>query len=162
MSQDEQHLNLLSLFHYIFGAMIALFACFPLIHVAVGILMLSGMLDGEDAPPRALGLLLVLLPAVFIFAGWVLAALVIVAGRKLRRRASRMFCMVVAGSSACSCHSARCWACSPSWCFRGSRSGSFLNRAEMPPQCPDPAALAISPPERPMKSRARPCYYPRA
>jgi hypothetical protein len=97
MSQDEQHLNLLSLFHYIFGAMIALFACFPLIHVAVGILMLSGMLDGEDAPPRALGLLLVLLPAVFIFAGWVLAALVIVAGRKLRRRASRMFCMVVAG-----------------------------------------------------------------
>jgi thiol:disulfide interchange protein len=97
MSQDEQHLNLLAIFHFILGGMIALFACFPMIHMVVGILMLSGMLDGEDAPPRALGILLIAIPAVFIFAGWVIAALVIVAGRKLRRRASWTFCMIVAG-----------------------------------------------------------------
>jgi hypothetical protein len=35
--------------------------------------------------------------SLFILGGWTLAILMIVAGRKLARRASRLFCLVVAG-----------------------------------------------------------------
>jgi hypothetical protein len=32
-STDEQHLQLLAIFHYVVGGMTALFACMPLIHL---------------------------------------------------------------------------------------------------------------------------------
>lgn len=97
MSQDEKHLNLLSTFHFIFGGLKILFSCIFLIHVAIGIAMLCGLMDGKDAPPRFLGLFFVLFGSVFIFVGWIIAGLMIVLGAKLRRRTSRSFCIVVAG-----------------------------------------------------------------
>lgn len=97
MTQDEQHLDLLAIFHYIVGGLTALFSCFFLIHVAMGIAMLCGAFDGKDAPPRFMGWLFVLFPSVFIVAGWILAGLVITAGRKLKRRTSYTFCLVIAG-----------------------------------------------------------------
>jgi hypothetical protein len=32
MSEDEQYLRLLSIFHYVVGGIAALFACFPIFH----------------------------------------------------------------------------------------------------------------------------------
>ena len=35
MNQDEEHLRLLSIFHYVCAGLSAFFACIPLIHVTV-------------------------------------------------------------------------------------------------------------------------------
>jgi hypothetical protein len=38
---DEQHIQLLPIFHYVVGGMTALFACMPLIHLGIGIAVCS-------------------------------------------------------------------------------------------------------------------------
>ncbi len=97
MKEDERNLDLLAIFHYIVGGLTALFSCFFLIHVAMGIAMLCGAFDGKDAPPKFFAWFFILFPGVFILAGWTLAGFIVAAGRKLRRRVSRTFCLVVAG-----------------------------------------------------------------
>jgi len=97
MTQTEEHLKLLSLFHYIVGGLTALFACFPFIHLAIGIAILRGAMDGKEAAPHFIGWIFVVIAAVFILLGWIMAGLIIAAGRKLRRRTARTFCLVVAG-----------------------------------------------------------------
>ena len=97
MSQDEKYLNLLSIFHFIFGGLKILFSCIFLIHVVIGIAMLCGAIDGNDPPPRFLGLFFVLFGSGFILVGWIIATLMIILGAKLRSRTSRTFCFVVAG-----------------------------------------------------------------
>lgn len=97
MTEDERNLDLLAIFHYIVGGLTALFSCFFLLHVAMGIAMLCGAFDGKDAPPKFFAWFFILFPAVFIVAGWTLAGFVIAAGRMLKRRVSRTFCLVVAG-----------------------------------------------------------------
>lgn len=94
--EDRQYLKLLSIFHYVVGAMTALFACFPLIHLAIGIAMLCGAFDGKDAPPKFLGLFFVVFSSIFMLFGWTLAVCMIVAGRKLGRYRARTYCLVIA------------------------------------------------------------------
>lgn len=97
MTQDEKHLNLISIFQIIFGGLKILFSCVFLIHVAIGVAMLLGAIDGKDAPPRFVGLFFVLFGTGFILVGWIIATMMIVLGVKLRRRKSRTFCIVAAG-----------------------------------------------------------------
>ncbi len=96
---DEKHLDLLAIFHYILGGIIALFSCFPLIHVFMGIMMISGQLTDNQGqgPPPAFGWFFVVIGSLFILAGWCIAACVAVAGRKLQTRRNRMYCMIIAG-----------------------------------------------------------------
>jgi hypothetical protein len=96
MTQDEQTLNLLGIFHYVVGAITALFACFPIIHLVLGIAMISGKLDGNNPPPAVVGWMFVILAGIFISLGWILAAAMILVGRYLRQRRRRMFCFIVA------------------------------------------------------------------
>lgn len=100
MNQDEQYLNLLSIFHYIVGGLTALFSCMFLMHVAMGIAMLCGGFDAEDAPPKFFAWLFIIFPSLFILAGWTLSGFIIATGRRLKHRTSRTFCLVVAG---CEC-----------------------------------------------------------
>jgi uncharacterized membrane protein len=96
MTQDEQYLDLLSIFHYVVAGLTGAFSCIFLIHVAIGVAMLVGAFDGDhEAPPRAFGWLFILFPSMFILAGWTLAAFMIATGVKLKRRTSRTFCLVV-------------------------------------------------------------------
>lgn len=97
MTQDEQHLNLLSVFHYIVGGLTAFFSCIPFLHMAIGIAMVSGAFENGDAPPELLGWFFIIFPALIIILGWTLAVLIIIAGRKLKQRTSRTFCLVIAG-----------------------------------------------------------------
>ena len=97
MTQDEQNLDLLSIFHYVVGGLAAFCSCFFLIYVAIGIAMLCGAMDGKDAPPEFMGWFFVGLGGVFVLVGWTVAAFIIAAGRKLKRRRSYTFCMVIAG-----------------------------------------------------------------
>ncbi len=100
MTQDEQHLNLLAIFHYVLGGITALFACIFLIHLAMGVGMVSGAFNGEDAPPQFFGWLFILFPSVAILFGWTLAGFIIAAGRKLKQRRAYTFCLVIAS---CEC-----------------------------------------------------------
>ena len=96
MTQDEQYLKLLSVFHYIVAGLTALFSCFLFIHIAIGVAMLCGAFEGKDAPPKFLGLFFIVIPSLFIMAAWVLAGLMIVTGVKLKHRSSYTFCIVIA------------------------------------------------------------------
>jgi uncharacterized membrane protein len=96
MTQDEQNLDVLGIFHYVVGAVTALFACFSVIHLVIGIAMISGKLGGNNPPPAAIGWLFVILTGVFISLGWILSAVMILTGRYLRQRRRRMFCFIVA------------------------------------------------------------------
>lgn len=101
MDKNEQNLNLLSVFHYIAGALTALFACFPVIHIAIGIAILCGAMDGQGSgspPPHFIGWIFVIFPAIFMVFGWALAIAMIIAGVKLKRRRSRTFCIVIAAA----------------------------------------------------------------
>jgi hypothetical protein len=98
MNQDEQHLDLLAIFHYVVGGLTMLGSCVFLFHVGMGIAMLTGAFGhGKDAPPKGLGWVLVAIGSAAVLLGWTLGILMIVAGRKLRRRVSRVFCLVMAG-----------------------------------------------------------------
>ena len=68
MEDYKQQIKLLSTFHYILAGLTALFSCFPFIHVAIGIAIVTGAFDGDgsDVPPRILGWLFIVLPAIFI------------------------------------------------------------------------------------------------
>ena len=96
MNRDEEHLNLLSIFHFVLGGFLFLFACIPLLHVGMGILILSGALDGPEDVPPFIGWFFIIFPAVFILGGWTVSGLVIYAGCKLRQHQMRTFCIVVA------------------------------------------------------------------
>jgi hypothetical protein len=100
-SDDVRYLDLLSIFHYVVGGMAGLFACFPIIHLVFGIMMLSGAIpgsDGDDAfPLTIMGVMFTLIPALIILLGWAFAACVIMAGRNIKWRRHYMFCMVMAG-----------------------------------------------------------------
>ena len=98
MSRDEKQLRLLSIFHYVLGGMGVLFSCFPIIHLVIGIAILTGALEGEgsEVPPRVFGWVLVLFPAAFILLGWTVSLCILVAGRKLKVLRSYQYCFVIA------------------------------------------------------------------
>ncbi len=97
MTEDEQHLNLLSVFHYVVAGLVAFFSCFALPHVIIG----SVMITAEDVEPveRLFGVLFGGMGLFFLLGGWVLAGFLLAAAGKLRRREGHLFCMVVAGVS---------------------------------------------------------------
>ena len=100
MTRDEEHLRLLSIFHYVVGGLAGLFALFPVIHLVLGLFMIfaSDKFAGKGAPPPAfLGWFFVIFAAMFIILGWTFAAFVLTAGRFLARRKHYMFCLVMAG-----------------------------------------------------------------
>lgn len=55
--QDDEHLRLLAIFHYVVAGMQALFASFPIIHFFIGAAMVFGSFGskGGEAPPAAVG-----------------------------------------------------------------------------------------------------------
>ena len=59
MNKDEEHLRLLSIFHYVVGGIAGFFACFPVIHLIMGIAMLPGTFG--NGPPPVFGLLFVMM-----------------------------------------------------------------------------------------------------
>ena len=92
-----QQIRLLSIFHYVVAGLAAMFALFPLIHLAVGIGLLSGRLGGTDPDAALVGWLFVAISVAFIASGLVLAGFIAYAGRCLQQRRRHTLCLVVAG-----------------------------------------------------------------
>jgi hypothetical protein len=69
IAQEEQHLQLLAIFHYIVGGVAAFFACFPLIHLTIGLVMVCGGFSGNQAPPAFVGWLFIILGGAFFLWG---------------------------------------------------------------------------------------------
>ena len=99
-AEDEQHLRLLSLFHYVVGGLTALFACFPLLHVAMGLAMVFspdsfGGKSGEQ-PPAFFGWMFTCLGGGMFLAGLAVAICVALAGRYIRQRTRYWFVFILA------------------------------------------------------------------
>lgn len=102
MNQDQEHLRLLSIFHYIMAGFACLLPVFSLIYIGMGAMMLSGKMP--SSPPSATsahadqlgGWIFIALGGVFFMIGVVAAVLNFIAGRALARRERRTLCLVVA------------------------------------------------------------------
>ena len=95
---DAEHLRLLTVFHSVVAALTAFFACFPLIHLGMGVFMLMKPESFKpNPPPPFLAWFFVIAAALAILAGWTLAGLFLLAGRNLARRRRYLFCQIVAG-----------------------------------------------------------------
>ena len=97
-TQDDEHLWLLSIFHYVVGGMAALISLFPIFHLALGVFFVvaGNKFPGNGPPPPAfVGWVFVIFAASFILIGWTFATLVILNGRFLARRRNYTFCVVM-------------------------------------------------------------------
>ena len=96
---DQQHLRLLSIFHYVLAGITALYACTAFIYLAIGIGVLTGGF-GTEADTQELdsifGWMFVGVAAVALILGWALAVCMVLAGRYMSARRKYLFCMVVA------------------------------------------------------------------
>jgi hypothetical protein len=96
-AQDLEHLRLLSIFHYIVGAITALFSLLPVLHLVVGLLLMTGRIEEPDPAATLIGGMFVAISATFIVCGLTLAGFMIHAGRCIARRRRHLLCVVVAG-----------------------------------------------------------------
>jgi hypothetical protein len=95
--KDYEHLRLLRIFHFVLGGMLAFFGCFPLIHVSVGIALLSGSFGGgRPMPGDFMGLMFVVFGGAAVIFSWTSAILMFVAARCLGRRTHYKLCFAVA------------------------------------------------------------------
>jgi hypothetical protein len=97
--EDAEHLKLLSIFHYVLAGMTALAGCIPIIHVVLGIVMVSGSLPTSPTsppPPAAFGWFFIGFGGLFILLAWTMAVLQFLTARWIAARRRRMFCFVMA------------------------------------------------------------------
>lgn len=106
MEQTEKYLNILGAFHFVVAGIIALVACFPLLHLSFGIAMLA---DPAFPPPdadvpgafgmmfRLMPLFFIVVPGIIIVGGWAFAAAVAFAGFSLLQRRRHTYCLVMGG-----------------------------------------------------------------
>jgi len=99
MSQDTEHLRILSVFHYVVAGFAALFSLFPTIHLAVGIAMVSGIInDPKDPFPLfIIGWFFIAFASCFILCGLTFATCLLMAGIYINKRKHYTFCLVMAG-----------------------------------------------------------------
>jgi hypothetical protein len=105
MNQDDSHLDSLAIAHYVMGGIMVLFACFPLMHVAIGLSMVfdwGNMAEAMEAqpnggpPPEIFGWFFVVIGLAFFLLGQALSISVIVSGRFLKQRKYYMFSFIMA------------------------------------------------------------------
>ena len=101
MNKDEEHLKLLAVFHYVLAGVAAFFACFPILHLLMGIAMLAGAFkDGSgQGPPSFVGWMFIVMALVFITMGWAFAICLLIAGLQIAKRKHYLFCFVIAAFS---------------------------------------------------------------
>lgn len=100
MSQTQDHLRIIVIFHYVLGGIAALFSMFPLFYVVIGLLLVftpETLNTEEDVPPPFFGWIFVATGSVFITIGLTFASGLIALGRNIQKRKNHLFCTVMAG-----------------------------------------------------------------
>jgi hypothetical protein len=97
MDTDAEHLRLLSIFHYVVGGLVGLLSLLPLLHMFIGIMMVTGRFE-QDAPDEArlFGWFFIVVAALAIVVGFSCAIAIVLTGRFLARRVYYTFCLVMA------------------------------------------------------------------
>ena len=101
MNRDQEHLQLLSIFHYVVAGLAALFSFFPLLYTIVGtIFIFAARHDtakpGEDLPPEFLGWIFAVIGSGLFLFGLAIAICILIAGRSLALRKRYSFAMGMA------------------------------------------------------------------
>jgi len=103
---DEEHLKLLSLGYMISAGFAAFFACFGLLYVFIGIIMSVAFSHAPattgkpgQLPPAFVGWIFVGIGVVLFILAIGVAIAKFWAGRCVKQRRSRVYCMVIAGLS---------------------------------------------------------------
>jgi len=100
MTKDENHLRLLSIFHYIVGAISCFFACMPLIHMTIGLLFIFApdKFQGSKGPgpPEFFGWLFFTVGLIAFLIGQSAAICIIISGRFLAKRTKYYFSFIMA------------------------------------------------------------------
>ncbi|MGJ8678409.1 MAG: hypothetical protein ACSHX0_12900 [Akkermansiaceae bacterium] len=100
MTEEEKHLDYLKIGHYVVGALGMLFACFPLIHLFIGLAVVSGSFDMQsdsgNPPPVAFGWLFVVIGGLFFLIGQACAICIIFSGHFIAKRKNYTFSFVIA------------------------------------------------------------------
>jgi hypothetical protein len=99
IDQDIDQIRLLAIFHYVLAGILGLISCFPIIHIIIGTLIVTGAFNSQQPgsqPPPALGWIFILIPAFMILTGFCTAIAVLLAARSLSTKRRHTFCVVVA------------------------------------------------------------------
>jgi hypothetical protein len=101
-NNDIKHLDLLAIFHWIWGGLIMLFSLAGIIYIVIGAMVLNGSLDmdsgrgnrtGDDL---VFGWVFLILGIAVILLGWTVGLLNIYSGFCLKKHRKRTFCIVIA------------------------------------------------------------------
>jgi len=101
MDRDQEHLQLLSIFHYVVAGLAALFSFFPLLYTIIGTIFIFAARhgtakSGEDLPPEFLGWIFAVIGLGLFLFGLAIAFCILIAGRSLALRKRYSFAMVMA------------------------------------------------------------------
>lgn len=98
MTADEEHLRLLSIFHYVVAGLGAVFSLIPVMHILMGVGMLTGGFDGPATPQegRIFGWFFIAMGSALFLGGLTFSACLAFAGHALARRERYTFCLVMA------------------------------------------------------------------
>jgi hypothetical protein len=104
MNQDNEQIKILSIFHYVVAGLAALIACIPIVHLTIGISILTGGFFAKDFtagdstfPVNFFGMLFTIIPLIIILSGWAFAICLAVAGNFLSKQKHYLFCLIMAG-----------------------------------------------------------------
>ena len=82
--QDIEHLRTLSIFHYVCAGVLGCCSLLPIVHLFVGVLLITGELDiqsGGNPPPRFFGWAIIVVALFVIVLGLATSLCVAIAGR---------------------------------------------------------------------------------
>lgn len=101
MTQDDEQLHLLSVFHYVLAGICSLVSLFPLIYFGMGLAMMAGMGVGKPEPfgPLLAGCFVAGFGGLFLVFAVAYALALFLAARFLAERRRHTFCVVVAAVS---------------------------------------------------------------
>ncbi len=97
-NEDNDHLHLLTLFHFVYAGVCGLCSLFPVIHLVFGLVIVTGNMDIPQgrSVPAAFGWLFVIVPLLMIVMGLTMSLLIAMIGWRLQARTSYTFCLVMA------------------------------------------------------------------
>jgi hypothetical protein len=98
----NDHLRLISVFHYVVGGLMMFFCSFPLIHFFVGLGLLIAPtkfenVHGDDILPlQIMGGFFMVMASIFLLLGWSMGICTILSGRYIAQRRRRTFSIAMA------------------------------------------------------------------